>query len=136
MYERLTEMLLRLDLEDEQCEVFWAQESGADGHGSGEASLKPENTDTTNIDTGEGTVAQEVKMETKIATAKEGEPEPSVGSSSLGKRKQCDSSAQEGATTGSEVTGVANSHLENSWQDALNELLVYAAKVYMKENAE
>ncbi|KAG0215910.1 MutS protein msh5 [Mortierella sp. NVP41] len=136
MYERLTGMLLRLDLDVEQCETFWAQESAVDGEGSGEASVKMENTVTANTGIGEEMFAQDVKVGTKVSTAKDGESEPSAGTSSLGKRKQCDSSAQEGATAGSEVTGAANSGVENSWQDALNELLEYAAKVYLKENAE
>ncbi|KAF9086204.1 MutS protein msh5 [Mortierella sp. AD031] len=136
MYERLTGMLLRLDLDVEQCETFWAQESAVDGEGSGEASVKMENTVTANTGIGEEMFAQDVKVGTKVSTAKDGESEPSAGTGSLGKRKQCDSSAQEGATAGSEVTGAANSGVENSWQDALNELLEYAAKVYLKENAE
>ncbi|KAF9095287.1 MutS protein msh5 [Mortierella sp. GBA35] len=136
MYERLTRILLRLDLGNEQCETFWAQESAADGEGLEETSVKMENTVMVNTGIGEEMSAQDVKVGTEVSTAKDGESEPSVGTSSLGKRKQCDSSAQEGATAGSEVTGAANSGVENNWRDALNELLEYAAKVYLKENAE
>lgn len=137
LYERLIEMLLRMDLEKEHALDFWDRFKGMA---------------TTADDEGGSLQTRSVKMEkgssaaaasTKTPSGVDGASDSSggAGSGSLGKRRHDDGSAlEEGESeeiaAASEVTGVMETDPNNAMRSALHELLELAAEIGRKEREE
>lgn len=137
LYERLVEMLLRMDLEKEYAFDFWDRYKGmattADDEGG---SLQ---TMGVKVEKGSGTAAASTKTPSGVDGSNNSIS--GAGSSSLGKRRYDDGSALEESegeeiAAVSEATGAMGTGSDNAMRDALHELLELAAEIGHKEREE
>lgn len=137
LYERLVEMLLRMDLEKEHAFDFWDRYKGmattADDEGG---SLQTRNV---KVEEGSGTAAASTKTPSGVDGGSNSIG--GAGSRSLRKRRYDDKSAleeveSEEITAASEATGAMETDPNNAMRDALHELLELAAEIGHKEREE
>ncbi|KAF9141882.1 MutS protein msh5 [Mortierella sp. GBA39] len=139
LYERLIEMLLRMDLEKEQALDFWDRYKGMATTAGDESGSLQTRSRSVKAEKGSGTAA----VSTKTPSGVDGGSNSSggAGSSSLGKRRYDDGSAlEEGESeeiaAASEATGATKTDPDNAMRDALHGLLELAAEIGRKEREE
>ncbi|KAF9548758.1 hypothetical protein EC957_005692 [Mortierella hygrophila] len=139
LYERLIEMLLRMDLEKEQALDFWDRYKGMATTADDESGSLQTKGRSVKVEKGSGAVA----VSTKTPSGVDGVNNSSggAGSSCLGKRRYNDGSAlEEGESeeiaAASEATGAMKTDPDNAMRDALHELLELAAEIGRKEREE
>lgn len=132
MYERLTGMLLRMDLGDEHALDFWDRDKEKEASADDGGPKTPKNVKVEGAGGADPTLP-------KITGDAPGGGSSDGGGTSLGKRKHDDGSASKGevdTTADSGATGAMNADLDSAMQNALYELLELAAEIGSKEREE